>query len=69
MRSVTSSLAKYGSGRRIFITKSTTLTADACPPNDRSKATVSFISNDSEIKLGYGVTTISLAEFVEFREL
>lgn len=31
------------------------LTADAAPPNDRSSATVSFISNDPEIRLGYGV--------------
>lgn len=31
------------------------LTAEARPPNDRSSATVSFISNDPEIRLGYGV--------------
>jgi orotate phosphoribosyltransferase len=52
------------------------LTADARPPKERSSATVSFISNDSEIKLGYGVIRKSLAEeevefieFVEFFEL
>ena len=37
------------------MTKSTTLTADALPPNERSRAIVSVISNDSGIKLGYGV--------------
>ena len=37
------------------------LTADALPPNDRSNATVSFISNDSEIKLGYGVTVLDFS--------
>jgi len=54
---------------RIFITKSTTLTADALPPNERSSATVSLISNDSEIRLGYGVINASLAESAEFIEL
>jgi len=44
------------------------LTADALPSNERSRAIVSFISNDSEIKLGYGVIKASLSEFIEFVE-
>ena len=55
MRSATSIFARFGLGFLIRITKSTTLTAEARPPKERSSETVSLISNDSEIKLGYGV--------------
>jgi len=53
---VTRSLAIKGSGRLIFITKSTTLTADARPLKERSSEIVSFISKELEIRLGYRFT-------------
>lgn len=41
------------SGRRIFITRSTILTADALPLCERSSETVSLTSTDSEIRFEY----------------